>query len=150
MSSEISARVKALPRLRTEQLKSLWQELFAKPPHPKLRRDMMIPILAYKIQEDAYGGLKPATRKRLRKLAEQLDRGPDPALKSAPRINTGTKLIRLWQGRRHEVLASDEGYDYRGKRYRSLSEIAREITGTRWSGPLFFGLKQVRQTRVVQ
>lgn len=150
MSNEISAKVRELPHLRTPQLKDLWLELFAKPPHPKLRRDMMIPILAYQIQENAYGGLKTSTRKRLQKLAEELDRSPNAELNSAPQIKSGTKLIRHWQGRRHEVLASDEGFDYRGKRYRSLSEIAREITGTRWSGPLFFGLKQARKTQVAQ
>ena len=150
MSNEICAKIKELPRLRTPQLRALWQELFAKPPHAKLRRDMMIPILAYQIQEEAYGGLKPSTRKRLQKLAEELDRSSNPELKSTPQIKVGTKLIRHWQGRRHEVLVNDEGFDYRGKRYRSLSEIAREITGTRWSGPLFFGLKQVRQMRVTQ
>ena len=150
MPNEISAKVKELPRLRTPQLRELWQELFAKPPHPKLRRDMMIPILAYQIQENAYGGLKASTRKRLQKLAEELDRSSNAELKSAPQIKPGTKLVRVWQGRRHEVLAADDGFDYRGKRYRSLSEIAREITGTRWSGPLFFGLKQTRQSREVQ
>jgi hypothetical protein len=111
---------------------------------------MMIPILAYQIQENAYGGLKPSTRKRLQKLAEGLDRSPNAELKSGPQIKPGTKLIRQWRGRRHEVLASDEGFDYDGRRYRSLSEIAREITGTRWSGPSFFGLKQARQARGAQ
>ena len=147
MSNEVSAKVRELPRLRTRQLKALWQELFPKPPRPKLRRELMIPILAYQIQENAYGGLKVSTRKRLQKLAEELDRNPKADLQPSPHIKSGTKLIRHWQGRRHEVLASDEGFDYRGKRYRSLSEIAREITGTRWSGPLFFGLKQARESK---
>jgi hypothetical protein len=150
MSNEVSAKIKELPRLQTRQLKALWQELFPKPPHPKLRRELMIPILAYQIQENAYGGLKPSTRKRLQKLAEELDRNPKANLQPSPHIKPGTKLIRHWQGRRHEVLASDEGFDYRSKRYRSLSEIAREITGTRWSGPLFFGLKQARESRGAQ
>ena len=149
MPNEISAKVKELPRLRTPQLRELWQELFAKPPHPKLRRDMMIPILAYQIQENAYGGLKASTRKRLQKLAEDFDRSPNLELK-VQQIKPGTKLIRHWQGRRHEVRAIEEGFDYLGKRYRSLSEVAREITGTRWSGPLFFGLKRARQSREVQ
>ena len=150
MSNEISAKVKELPRLPTPQLRTVWEDLFAKPPHPKLRRDMMIPILAYQIQENAYGGLKLSTRKRLQKLAEELDRSPHAKQMAAPQIKAGTKLIRHWRGRRHEVLASEEGFDYRGKRYGSLSEIAREITGTRWSGPLFFGLREARQSREVQ
>ena len=116
--------------MRTPQLRELWQELFAKPPHPKLRRDMMIPILAYQIQENVYGGLKASTRKRLQKLSEELDRSPQTELKLAPQIKAGTKLIRHWRGRRHEVLASDEGFDYRGKRYRrrSASVLRSEIT----------------------
>jgi hypothetical protein len=146
MPNVISAKIKELPRLRTPQLKTLWQELFPKPAHPKLRRELMIPILAYQIQENAYGGLKPSTRKRLEKLALELDRNPNAKLQQTPRIKSGTKLIRHWQGHRHEVLANDEGFDYKGKRYRSLSEIAREITGTRWSGPLFFGLKRARES----
>jgi hypothetical protein len=148
MSNEISAKVKELPKLRTQKLRELWQEFFAKPPHPKLRRELMIPILAYQIQENAYGGLKPSTRKRLERLTAELDRNPRANLQTGPQIKAGTKLIRHWQGQRHEVLASEEGFDYRGQRYRSLSKIARGITGTRWSGPLFFGLKQVRQSRV--
>lgn len=150
MSSEVSAKVKELPGLKTHQLRELWLELFAKAPHPKLRRDLMIPILAYQIQENVYGGLKPSTRKRLEKLAAELDRNPNAELQTTRQIKAGTKLIRHWQGHRHEVLASDEGFDYRGKRYRSLSEIAREITGTRWSGPLFFGLKQARESKGVR
>jgi hypothetical protein len=126
MSSEVSAKIKELPHLRTRELRNLWQELFAKPPHPKLRRDLMIPILAYQTQENAYGGLKTSTCKRLQKFAEELDRNPNTVLQPALQIKPGTKLIRQWQGRRHEVLASDEGFDYRGKRYKTLSAIARE------------------------
>ena len=147
MSIEVSAKVKELPELKTHQLRELWLELFAKPPHPKLRRDLMIPILAYQIQENVYGGLKPSTRKRLEKLAAELDRDPNAELQPTRQIKAGTKLIRHWQGQRHQVLANDDGFDYKNKRYRSLSEIARQITGTRWSGPLFFGLKQAREAR---
>jgi hypothetical protein len=147
MSNDVSAKIKELPRLPTPQLKALWRELLPKPPQPKLRRELMIPILAFQIQESAYGGLKPSTRKRLEKLTQELDRNPDADLQPKPRIKSGTKLIRHWQGERYEVLTGDEGFDYRGKRYRSLSEIAREITGTRWSGPLFFGLNRARESK---
>jgi hypothetical protein len=150
MSKEVSARIGQLPKLPTPQLRALWQELFANPPHPKLRRELMIPFLAYQIQENAYGGLKPATRKRLEKLAAELERNPKADLKAVPRVKPGTKLIRHWQGQRHEVLASDQGFEYKGKHFKSLSEIAREITGTRWSGPLFFGLKNIKQPQVTR
>lgn len=108
---------------------------------PRLRRQLLIPMLAYRMQERAYGGLKPATLKRLHKLAQVVDRDPSAALTDAPRIRPGTCLIRVWRGEKHEVLVDDSGYEYRGKRFASLSQIARQITGTRWSGPLFFGLR---------
>jgi hypothetical protein len=147
MTVAISAKLAELPYLPTPKLRDLWHELFAKPAHPKLRRDLMIPILAYRIQEKVYGGLKLSARKRLQKLAEELERDPKAQLQPNRHIKTGTKLIRQWQGETHEVLVVDRGFDYRNKRYVSLSEIARQITGTRWSGPLFFGLKQPRNGR---
>ena len=150
MPNQISAKLEQLPRMRTAKLRGLWQELFDKPVHPKLRRDLMIPILAYRIQENAYGGLKPSTRKRLQKLAEELERDPKAQLQPNQQIKTGTKLLRQWQGKTHNVMVLDDGFDYRNKRYESLSEIARQITGTRWSGPLFFGLKQRRKARLSQ
>jgi hypothetical protein len=147
MSNEISTKLEELPRLPKTELRVLWQELFGKPGHPKLRREMMIPILAYRIQEKAYGGLKPSTRKRLEKFAQELDRDPKAKLTAPQQIKTGTKLLRQWRGETHNVIVVDEGFDYRNKRYKSLSEIARLITGTRWSGPSFFGLKQPRKAR---
>jgi hypothetical protein len=150
MSYEISAKLDELPRLRTAKLRTMWQELFDKPVHPKLRRELMIPILAYRIQEKAYGGLKPSTRKRLQRLADELEQDPKAQIQPNQQIKTGTKLLRQWQGETHNVMVVDDGFDYRNKRYESLSEIARQITGTRWSGPLFFGLKQARKARPSQ
>jgi hypothetical protein len=142
MSTEMSTKIQQLPHLAKPQLLALWQELFAKPPHPRLRRELMVPILAYRIQENAYGGLKLSTRKRLQKLAQEVTRNREAPLQIMPQLKRGTKLLRQWQGELHEVMVADDGFGYRSKRYRSLSEIAREITGTRWSGPAFFGLKQ--------
>jgi hypothetical protein len=150
MPTEISNKLQELPRLPKPELLALWRELFAKPAHPRLRRNLMIPLLAYRLQEQAYGGLKPATRKRLQKLTAELEQSRKSPLALLPRLKTGTKLLRQWQGEMHEVLVADEGFEYRGVRYESLSEIARQITGTRWSGPLFFGLKQGRKARSAQ
>src|ERR1700691_2860213 len=141
MSTEITAKLQELPHLPKPKLLALWRELFAKPAHPRLRRNLMVPILAYRLQEQAYGGLKPSTRKRLQKLATELEENQKGSLPLAPQLRAGTRLLRQWQDQMHEVLVVDEGFEYRGKRYDSLSEIARRITGTRWSGPLFFGLK---------
>ena len=147
MSTEISTKLQELPRLPRPELLALWRELFAQPAHPKLRRDLMIPILAYRIQENAYGGLKPSTRQSLQKLAANLEQNRKAPLLLTLQLKPGTKLLRQFQGEIHEVLVVDEGFEYRGKRYKTLSEIARQITGTRWSGPLFFGLKQTRKAR---
>lgn len=150
MSTEINTKLQELPRLPKPQLLALWQELFAKPARPKLRRNLMIPILAYRLQENAYGGLTPSTRKCLQKLSAELEQKQKTPPSLTPQLKPGTKLLRQFQGEMHEVLVADEGFEYRGKRYESLSEIARQITGTRWSGPLFFGLKQGQKARSAQ
>jgi hypothetical protein len=150
MSTEISTKLQELQCLPKPELRALWQELFAKSAHPKLRRNLMIPILAYRMQEQAYGGLKPSTRRRLQKLALELKQNREAPFPLTPQLKSGTKLLRQFQGEMHEVLVADEGLEYRGKRYESLSEIARQITGTRWSGPLFFGVKQSQKARSAQ
>src|ERR1022692_766474 len=150
MSTEINTKLQELPHLPKPELLALWQELFARSAHPRLRRNLMIPILAYHIQERAYGGLTPSTRKCLQKLAANLEQNRKAPLLLTPQLKPGTKLLRQFQGEMHEVLVGDEGFEYRGKRYESLSEIARQITGTRWSGPLFFGLKKGQKVRSAQ
>jgi hypothetical protein len=83
-------------------------------------------------------------------LAEGFERNRDRAAKtvsSSARIKPGTRLIRQWDGQTHQVTVAEEGFEYKGERYKSLSEIARLITGTRWSGPLFFGLKHIQRDR---
>src|ERR1700683_4051325 len=99
MSSEITTQLEELPRLPKPELLALWQELFAKPAHPRLRRNLMVPILAYRLQEQAYGGLKPSTRKRLQKLAAELEQYRKAPLRIAPQLRAGTKLLRQWQGK---------------------------------------------------
>lgn len=141
MRSEIQNRLSQLPRMSKPQLLILWPQLFRVPPPPKLRRDLLTRFLAYRIQERAYGGLGESTRKRLKELAHKLETNPKAELSKAPRIKPGTRLIRNWRGHSHSVTVFQNGYEYNGKRYSSLSEVARLITGTRWSGPLFFGLK---------
>jgi hypothetical protein len=94
----------------------------------------------------AYGGLKPETVKRLRALAEELD-GGDPIRPRQPakdRPVSGTRLIREWRGVEHHVTVRDDDYEYQGRPYKSLSAVARAITGTRWNGLVFFGLKSQR------
>lgn len=149
MTTEITTKLQELPHLPKTELLALWHELFAKPAHPRLRRNLMVPVLAYRLQEQTYGGLKPWTRKRLQKLATELEQKQKASRPLAPQLRAGTRLLRQWQGQMHEVVVVSEGFDYRSNRYESLSEIARQITGTRWSGPLFFGLKS-QQARSAQ
>ena len=102
----------------------------------------MIPILSYRIQEQAFGSLSARAQERLRQLSRAFENGCDPSAARAPRIRPGTRLVRQWGNQVHLVNVQTNGYEYQGTRYQSLSEIARLITGTRWSGPLFFGIKR--------
>ena len=104
MSTEIRSKLHELPRLPKPQLLALWQELFAKPAHPRLRHNLMIPILAYRLQENAYGGLKPFTYKRLQKLAAELEQNQKATLSLTPQLRPGAKLLRQFQGEMHQVL----------------------------------------------
>jgi hypothetical protein len=141
MPDPVAKRIAALPLLSKAGLCDLWKQLFDSTPPTQLRRDLMIPILAYRIQEQAFGTLSARARERLRQLSRAFEEGSDSAVAGVPRIRPGTRLVRQWGDQVHLVNVHSNGYEYQGTRYRSLSEIARLITGTRWSGPLFFGVK---------
>ena len=130
-----------------EDLWELWQEIFKATPSPQLRRPLMVQILAYRIQEEAFGGLSNASRRQLLQLAETLRARPSAQLSDRPGLKPGTRLIRQWNNRVHVVTVKDKSYEYEDSDYGSLSEIARLITGTRWSGPLFFGLKDKQKQK---
>lgn len=129
-----------LPILRRDELRAEWRRLHGTEPPVRLGREPLIAAVAYRWQEEVLGGLRPELRRRLRKIAEAARHGGD-VIPAAPRLKPGTRLVREWQGRTHEILVSDDGFQWQQATYRSLSQIAREITGTRWSGPVFFGLK---------
>jgi hypothetical protein len=148
LTDTVLARVAALKALPIQALKQQWRDLFVTEPPPYNRR-FLEHRLAYRIQELAYGGLKPETLKRLRALAEDLD-GGDPARRrkaAKDRPIAGTRLIREFRGVEHCVTVRDEDFEYQGRPYKSLSAIARAITGTRWNGLIFFGLKNQRAGR---
>src|SRR5439155_9070176 len=100
--------------------------------------------VAYRMQEVALGGLRPEPLRQLRQIATELKQPGAAAIRLRPQLKPGTRLMREWQGRTYEVVVRDGGFSWQGTQYRSLSAIARKITGTAWSGPLFFGLKQNR------
>ena len=127
----------------------LWKELYGKEAPPGIRRELMVPFLTYRLQEKAYGGLKPSIRAELRRIARNLeDSVASPKLRIHPKIKSGTHIFRKWRGETHEVFVTESGYEYKGSGFRSLSQIARKITGTRWSGPAFFGLRNGVQSEV--
>jgi Protein of unknown function (DUF2924) len=149
MIDTVLAKVAALKIARTIDLKQQWRELFATEPPPYNRR-FLESRLAYRIQELAYGGLKPETIARLKAIAEELDGGdPDRRRRRTAqnRPIAGTRLIREWRGVEHCVTVRDEDFEYQGRPYKSLSAVARAITGTRWNGLIFFGLKNHRAAR---
>lgn len=141
----IPARLAALKTTPTPELKAQWRELFGTVAPPYNRR-FLESRLAYRIQELAYGGLKPATVKRLEALGQQLDGGniTKRRIRTDRKPIAGTRLVREWQGVEHTATVTLDGYDYQGRPYQSLSAIARAITGTRWNGWVFFGLKNQR------
>ena len=143
--TDVLGRLAALKTASTPDLKQQWRELFAAEPPPYNRR-FLESRLAYRIQELAYGGLKRETIQRLEELGEQLD-GGNPVLRRIRGDDmpiTGTRLVREYQGVDHSVTVLHDGFEYQGRPYQSLSAIARAITGPRWNGWLFFGLKNRR------
>lgn len=141
MPEPIAKRLADLGELSRTALRDLWKELFDASPPPKLRRDLMIPILAFRLQERALGSLNASACSRLRHLSRGFEKDVSHEIPSASTIRPGTRLVRQWRDQVHLVNVEANGYEYQGARYRSLSEIARLITGTRWAGPLFFGIK---------
>ncbi|HEX3523188.1 MAG TPA: DUF2924 domain-containing protein, partial [Stellaceae bacterium] len=109
-----------------------------------LSRELLLRAVAYRMQEVALGGLRPPRQRQLRQMAQQFKQTGAANRPPRPELKPGTRLIREWQGRTYDVLALNDGFSWQNKHYRSLSAIARKITGTAWSGPLFFGLKPNR------
>jgi Protein of unknown function (DUF2924) len=133
-----------LPKLDIRELREEWRVLYKADVSPHLSRELLIRAVAYRMQELALGGLRPESQRQLRQIAMELKQTGEAAKRFRPQLKPGTRLIREWQGRTHEVVVRDDGLSWQGMHYRSLSAIARKITGTAWSGPLFFGLKQNR------
>ena len=143
----IPARLAVLKTTPTPDLKQQWRELFETEPPPFNRR-YLESRLAYRIQELTYGGLKLETVKRLEALGEQLDGGNimTRRIRADLKPIAGTRLIRDWQGVEQIVTVTQDGFEWQGRPYQSLSAIARAITGTRWNGWVFFGLKNHRRS----
>ena len=136
----LTAEIAGLSQAGIRDLRERWKTLYGKEPSGHIGRSFLIRAIAYRLQERAFGGLKSATCRLLARAVEETAAGSSriPQVRMA---HAGTILIREWQGATHRVTMLDDGVSFNGKRYRSLSEVAREITGSRWSGPRFFGLR---------
>ena len=133
-----------LPKLDIYELREEWRRLYKADASPHLSRELLIRAVAYRMQEVALGGLRAEPQRQLRQIAMELKQTGEGAKRFRPQLKPGTQLLREWQGRTYEVVVRDGGFSWQGTQHRSLSAIARKITGTAWSGPLFFGLKQNR------
>jgi hypothetical protein len=135
-----------LPKLGLGELRQQWRILYKTEPSPHLSRELLLRAVAYRMQEVALGGLRPQRQRQLRGFAQQLNKSQEGRIRPRPELEPGTRLVREWRGRTYEVLVLDGGFSWQGTGYRSLSALARKVTGTAWSGPLFFGLKPNRTT----
>jgi Protein of unknown function (DUF2924) len=140
----LDKRLAALGGLGLDQLRGEWRRLHRAAPPARLSRDLLLRSIAHRLQEDAFGGLGPAARRRLAGLARGVAAQGKPTPAPAPvRLKPGTTLVREWHGRTHTVVVlADGGFEHQGRRYASLTGLARAITGARWSGPRFFGLRR--------
>ena len=142
---DIEARVIALEVLTTADLRIEWRKLYRTTPPTRLSRDLLIRGVAYRVQERAHGGLSLTTKRRLRALSEGSNQRNKLAKPAPVLLKPGTKLVREWRQHAHTVSVLEDGFEYQGERYNSLTRIARRITGVHWSGPLFFGISKRRR-----
>ena len=145
---DVAACREALARLSELDLGELrqhWRALYKSDASPHLSRELLVRAVAYRMQEVALGSPRLARQRQLRQIAQQFKETGKATIRARPELKPGTRLVREWRGRTVEVLVLDDGFSWQGMAYRSLSAVARKITGTAWSGPLFFGLKHNRQ-----
>lgn len=142
MAGNLEAELDRIKTLGLAALRKHWTKRLGGPPPPWRSADLLRRTLAFRLQERATEGLPPEITRRLRKIFRDMGRGADPALNGVPHIKPGTILTREWKGVLHQVRVLEDAFEHKGERFASLSEVARRITGSRWSGPLFFGLKK--------
>ena len=144
-TNELSQRMAALSGLTAQQLRDEWRRLYRGQP-PRLSRDLLIRSIAYRMQELAHGGLSKATQRTLAAMSKELEANGNITIAPDLRVRSGARLVREWRGRTHTVVVTDNGFEYAGKTYASLTKIAHEITSAHWSGPRFFGLNRKQDT----
>jgi Protein of unknown function (DUF2924) len=140
------AEIERIRSLGLEALRLEWRRLYNSDP-PRLSRNLLVLALCYRVQEIKHGGLGKATLRKLRTLAKTLRATGRVGPTSGLNLKAGARLVREWRGRIHTVTVTEDGFEYAGINYRSLTKIAREITGAHWSGPRFFGLQSKDKDR---
>lgn len=144
MAQSLETRLAALTTMSSAQLRAEWMRVH-KAAAPPLSADLLARGIAWRLQEKAHGGFTSTTLRELHRRKRQLDSSGSVSVNAYEgRIKPGTRLVRDWGGESHHVLVLESGYDYRDRRYASLSQVAADITGAHWSGPRFFGLKRRR------
>jgi hypothetical protein len=141
----VEAELDRLPAMPIADLRKRYRETFRTEPPKAFGPDLLRRSIAHTIQEKAYGGLPPTTRRLLGQMVKAASAKPAGRLELPQRIKPGSELVRTWDGKTYRVTVTADGFVYAGKTVASLSEIATAITGTKWSGPRFFGLRSVRQ-----
>ena len=144
-AAAIEAEVDQIRSLGIDALRKRWRLMFGTSTPDTLTKDFIARIIAYRIQEQAFGGLEPELAKMLQRLAE--GKKPDELKR---RLKSGTVLVREYAGKRHTVTVAADGFLWNGATYASLSVIAHEITGTKWNGPRFFGLRVPKSDRSIE
>jgi hypothetical protein len=140
----LAAELSALAGLTAADLRAEWRRLYRAHPPKKLSRDLLELGVAWKLQERVLCGLSATTKRQLAELARTIEAKSDLARARKVSLKPGARLLRAWGGETHEVVVVEDGFLWRGKTWGSLSVIAREMTGTRWSGPRFFGLDKAK------
>ena len=140
--SALEDQIGSLAGLPTHELKIAWRQLYRAELPRCMPRDLVIRALAYRMQERAHGGLAPATKRKLRSLVAEIETKGAQVFDPGVALKPGARLVREWAGKTHTVVVVENGFDYEGDRYPSLTKIAARITGAHWSGPRFFGIKR--------
>jgi len=138
---EVEAELERLPKMPIVDLRSRYRELFRAEPPKAFGPDLLRRSIAHRIQEKAYGGLSREHQRLLDQLVKAAQAKPNGRIELPRRIKPGSELVRTWNRQSYRVVVMEKGFAWEGRTYSSLSEIAFEITGTKWNGPRFFGLR---------
>ena len=137
--TSLEQKLAELPRMKPAQLRAMWRECWRTPP-PDLSPDLLRRGIAWKLQARVYGDLSTRVKRELERAADRLRKG-ESVLPRRSKLSLGTRLVREWRGTTYQVLVLESGFEFEGRHFRSLTQVAEAITGTHWPGPSFFGLR---------